>query len=200
VATELGTDIHNKEWWLEFLRARPLWVTEFNCNNDNVKGNYCQSGLHEGCNRRNLASHQEQCERITGMAPPSKRYGRFKGKYTIWGEGAIRWLENAPNIERWAWWTTYGGTAKGIAAERQAAASLVNPTEPGVKSNIKAGDGTPVEIKEKARAILMGTDIGGKCDFSHCPLSPCLKNPKKPWQKTCKNRDCRGCPQCDGLV
>jgi len=202
VATELGTDIHSKEWWLEFLGARPLWVTEFNCNNDNVKGNYCQSGLHEGCTLNTLASHQEQCERITGAAPPSQRFGVYEKKYTIWDEGVIRWLENAANVERWAWWTTFGGTAAGIAAERQAAASFVNPTNPGVESSIKAGDGTSVEIKEKARAILMGTDIGGSCDFSHCPLSPCLEYPTQPWKQTCqeKKTECKGCPQCAGLV
>lgn len=66
VATELGSHIHSKKWWIEFLRKRPLWVTEFNCNNDNIWG---------GDYWKTLSSHRQQCERITGKAPPGKKEG-----------------------------------------------------------------------------------------------------------------------------
>lgn len=196
VAAQLATVAGTKDEWLRYLGDRPLWVTEFNCNNDKVKGNYC-SDERLDCISWVLPSYEEQCERLTGQAQPQRKHGKF----TIWGEGVVRWLEDAPNVERWAWWTIYGGNAPGIPPERQSAASLVNPvlSSPSWNpSRLHVASGIEVELKAHARALLMGVDIKGGCDFAHCPIVPCLNDVDAPWNETCRKYSdkCKTCPQC----
>merc|ERR1712151_287461 len=70
--------------WDDYFSTRPLWITEFKCNNDNVKGSYCPRPLTEECSAELLGSHEEQCTRITGNAEPPWQ------SHPGWGEGVFR--------------------------------------------------------------------------------------------------------------
>lgn len=172
----LLSDIDDVDW-ADYLSKRPLWITEFNCNNDNVPGDFCQD---YDCSQGLLPSHRQSCERITGTVPA--------GKWPLpkmWGQGVIRFLETNDNIERWSWWTTYNnGTAPEVPAERQLAASLLTKDD--------KGDLIPAE---NGRALQLGT-FADDCTFANCSLS-CAEF-KAPWSTKCgwKTNLCSGCPQC----
>jgi hypothetical protein len=176
--------------WTAYLSERPLWVTEFNCNNDNVASDFCPKIARgegemaqllepENCNNPLLSSHEEQCNRITGRQQSSPRLDGCNE----WGKGVVRWLEDSPHVERWSWWTTYNrGTAPGLPADRQFAASLVVPSRDG-----------GLHLTEKARAILLGTDLGSTdCSYATCQLECFEDGP----EVDCSEPGCGGCPHC----
>ena len=65
--------------WADYVNDMPIWVTATNCNWD--KGGF--------------PTQIDVCERITGQA--GKKYGM----------GSIKWFNQADNIARFAWYTTY---------------------------------------------------------------------------------------------
>jgi hypothetical protein len=164
--------------WDKYFSKRPLWITEFNCNNDNVRGSFCEH-YSEGCSATLLGSHEEQCERITGQA--ANPWASHAG----WGEGVIRWLENAPNVERWSWWTTFNpGSAPEVKPFRQVAASMV------------VEEGGEYQITPSARALMLGTDVSD-CTYAKCKLW-CFTSPDG-WsgeKSVCRWKGCKECPKC----
>lgn len=176
--------------WKKYFRERKLWITEFNCNNDNIPGSWCQS-TDWSCkadtynNGATLASDEEACDRISGRASDSRPRFNF-------GQGVIRWLEDAPNVGKWSWWSTYnpGGNGPYVPSWRQRCASLVSEADPDDPSK-------PVVLSKKAKAILLGTAN------KNCKSNVCFAMCKEwgvSWAKKCTWSDtwgtCSGCPQC----
>lgn len=185
----LEREIPSVDWYDYFLR-RKLWITEFNCNNDNIPGKWCES-TDWSCkadtynNGSTLASDEEACERISGKVFDSRSNYNF-------GKGVVRWLEDAPNVAKWSWWSTYnpGGNGPYVPSWRQKCASLVSEADENDPSK-------PVVLSKKAKAILLGT-ANGNCKSNVC-FDQCAVWGAS-WAKKCKWTDvwgtCSGCPQC----
>lgn len=76
--------------WKAYVDARPIWVTETNCNGD------------YGFPPTQSVSRSEQCMRITGQ-----RADQDCGLYGKCGVGSIAWMETSPTIGRVSWWNTH---------------------------------------------------------------------------------------------
>lgn len=76
--------------WSTFVDARPIWVTETNCNGD------------YGFPPTAFVSRSEQCARITGQ-----RAEKACGDYGKCGIGSIATMESMDTIERVSWWNTH---------------------------------------------------------------------------------------------
>ena len=79
---QLGT-YGDKLDWMDYLLARPLWVTETNC--------YWEQ-FFEGVPH---SDSKKQCLRISGQLPDTH------------GVGSLSKMEISDNFERYAWWTTW---------------------------------------------------------------------------------------------
>ena len=76
--------------WASFVVARPIWVTETNCNGDN------------GFPPTGPVSRSEQCARITGQ-----RADQDCGQYGKCGAGSIATMMSMDTIGRVSWWNTW---------------------------------------------------------------------------------------------
>ena len=76
--------------WTSYVNARPIWVTETNCNGDN------------GFPPTGPVSRGEQCARITGQ-----RADEECGQYGKCGAGSIAAMESMATIGRVSWWNTH---------------------------------------------------------------------------------------------
>ena len=76
--------------WASYVDARPIWVTETNCNGDN------------GFPSTGPISNTEQCARITGQ-----RAAQACGQFGKCGIGSIAAMESMVTIERVSWWNTW---------------------------------------------------------------------------------------------
>jgi hypothetical protein len=176
--------------WYKYFQERKLWITEFNCNNDNIPGKWCES-TNWSCkadtynNGATLASDEEACERISGRVSDTRERYHF-------GKGVIRWLEDAPNVAKWSWWSTFnpGGNGPYVPSWRQRCASLVSEADENDPSK-------PVVLSKKAKALLLGTAN------KHCRSNVCFHGCKDfpvSWERKCTWSDtwgtCSGCPQC----
>ncbi|HWQ39443.1 MAG TPA: glycosyl hydrolase [Burkholderiales bacterium] len=75
--------------WGRFLAARPIWVTETNCN-------------HEFERTEPVRSSTDTCLRMTGQKNDSR-----------WRAGSLMLFVTLSRIERFSWWTTYSADARG---------------------------------------------------------------------------------------
>jgi len=111
--------------WDNWVNTRPIWVTEHNCNNDNVGSLMFKDMMP-------LADMTEVCERISGQAADQKCqpcdrdngpniWGDFK-----WGKGSIQAMEELPMIDRYSWWNTWNKGQSTVAAARVLNARLVD--------------------------------------------------------------------------
>lgn len=83
--------------WSAYVDARPIWVTETNCNGD------------YGFPPTQMVSRSEQCARITGQRADADcgnkaAYGKVDTKCGI---GSIATLESLATIGRVSWWNTH---------------------------------------------------------------------------------------------
>ena len=76
--------------WANYVAARPIWVTETNCNGDN------------GFPSTGPVSRSEQCARITGQ-----RAAQDCGQFGKCGVGSIAAMESMATIGRVSWWNTW---------------------------------------------------------------------------------------------
>jgi hypothetical protein len=76
--------------WGRYVRARPIWVTETNCNGD------------YGFPPTEDVSGEEQCKRITGQ-----RAASACGQFGKCGVGSIRQMQTMPTVARVSWWNTW---------------------------------------------------------------------------------------------
>ena len=95
--------------WAAFVDARPIWVTETNCNGDN---GFPSSGP---------VSRGEQCARITGQRAEQKC-----GQYGLCGKGSIAAMESMDSVSRVSWWNTWQQNRNN--ATKTANAMLVDTT------------------------------------------------------------------------
>ena len=84
---ELGSYGDEKDW-SQYIRSRPLWVTETSCYHEPS-----ELGLSQ-------PSNKESCLRITGKKKLSH------------GIGSIATIEEVKKFERYAWWTTWNTELK----------------------------------------------------------------------------------------
>lgn len=77
----------DRAYWASYVDARPIWVTETNCNADAASG---------------LVSRSEQCARISGQ-----RADQDCGEYGKCGMGSIATMESMASVARVSWWNTF---------------------------------------------------------------------------------------------
>lgn len=105
-----GMDGMNSNYnWTAYVFARPIWVTETNCNGDT------------GWPPTAAVTGPEQCARITGQ-----RADAPCGDYGKCGVGSIAAMESMPTVARVSWWNTWQNNAGGDV--KTANAMLVDAT------------------------------------------------------------------------
>jgi len=133
--------------WDEFIDSRKIWVTEFNCNNDNVG--------HDLPDVFPAATSSEACSRITGRAESWKANNKTRS----WGRGAVHMLEELPSIQRYAWSSVWSRSKGSASPSRLLNAQLVDESGrpyPHGRALLRGLD--PASCSEVAATTLDGND------------------------------------------